>query len=61
MHVTVEGPASYNGVSVEHPSIQSSIRNLIKQGRTNEDICRIIGMPQEVVDRVRTRLKKESK
>lgn len=55
--VDVEGPATYQDVSVEHPDIVSGIENLVKQGRNNEYICRVIGMPPEVVDRVRHRLR----
>lgn len=51
MRVTVDGPATYQGVRVDHPDIIAGIENLARQGRTNEDICRIIGMPVEVVEK----------
>jgi len=49
--VTVDGPSQYNGVSVEHPSIIDAIHNLTKQGKPVEYIMRVVGMPQEVVQR----------
>lgn len=53
-------PPTFHGVRVDHPSIVSSIRNLIKQGYDNGHICRVIGQPQEVVDKQR-RILKEGK
>ncbi len=55
--IVVEGPQEFKGVRVDHPSIVSSIRNLIAQGYGQEQICKLIGMPGEVVDRERRRLK----
>ena len=48
MSVTVRTP-EHQGVSVEHPRIIEAIKNLSKQGRTREDIVKIVGMPGEVV------------
>lgn len=55
------GDAVYDGVRVDDRRIQSSIENLINQGYGNDHICKVIGMPQEVVDKVRHRLKASSK
>jgi hypothetical protein len=44
---------TFNGVSVEDPTVVSTIRNGIKMGWNNETICRVVGMPQEVVDKQR--------
>lgn len=55
--VEVEGAPTYNGVRVDHPSIVASIKNLIKQGRNTEYICRVVGMPAEVVSRIRSEVK----
>lgn len=49
----------YNDVPVDNAMIVSSIRNGIKMGWNNETICRVVGMPQEVVDKHRALLKKE--
>lgn len=51
MRTTVEGPAEYAGVRVDHPRIIDGIKRLARQHRSLEDICRIIGMPQEVVQK----------
>jgi hypothetical protein len=48
--VTVKDP-TYQGVSVEHPSIVSSIKNMVKQGRSTEEIQRTIGMPREIIEK----------
>lgn len=47
---SVESPR-YAGVHVDHPSIVSAIKNMVKQGRRTEEIVRTIGMPREVVER----------
>ena len=41
----------YAGVSVEHPTIISTIKNMVKQGKKKEEIMRVVGMPGEVVER----------
>lgn len=50
--ITVKDP-TYQGVSVEHPSIVSSIKNMVKQGRSTEEIQRTIGMPREIIEKYR--------
>lgn len=47
--VTVEGPATYAGVRVNHPTIVAAIKNLVKQKRPIDYIMRITGMPAEVI------------
>lgn len=49
MSVTVEGPATYAGVRVNHPRIVATIQQMVKQGKKIEDIMRVVGMPAEVV------------
>jgi hypothetical protein len=39
----------YQGVSVDHPSIVSAIKNMTKDGQRVEEIARVVGMPIEVV------------
>jgi hypothetical protein len=56
--VVVEGAQEFRGVRVDHPRILEGVRNLLKQGYNNEHICKVIGVPQEVVDKERARLKK---
>lgn len=48
----------FRGVRVNHPSILSSVQNGIKMGWNNEQIMRVVGVPSEVVDRERSKLKK---
>lgn len=60
MDVQVESP-SYHGVRVDHPDIVRAIKNLITQGRRTEDIMRIVGMPAEVVNRLRGQMSNEKK
>ncbi len=50
MGAKVEAPR-YAGVHVDHPSIVSTIKNMVKQKRPKEEIMRITGMPSEVIDR----------
>ena len=50
--ITVKDP-TYNGVSVEHPSIVSSIKNMVKQGRRIEEIQKVVGMPREIIEKYR--------
>ncbi len=42
---------TYQGVSVNHPSIVATIKKMAKEGRKKEEIARIVGMPMEVVER----------
>ena len=42
---------TYQGVSVEHPRIVDAIKNLAKQGKSKDEIRRIVGMPNEVIER----------
>ena len=50
MRVSVKEPI-YNGVNVNHPSIVSTIKNMVKQGAKREDIVRVTGMPKEIVEK----------
>ncbi len=57
--VEVQGPAEYAGVRVDHPRIIEATKLLHRQGRNLEDICRIVGMPQEVVQKYIRQANKE--
>lgn len=50
MSISVKEP-TYQGVSVNHPSIVSTIKNMVKQGAKREDIVKVTGMPKEVVEK----------
>ncbi len=56
--VAVSGAPAYNGLRVDHPGLLTATRNLLKKGYSNEHIIRIVGVPPEVVDRERSKLKK---
>lgn len=51
--------ARYNDVHVDTPVVIAAIRNGITMGWNNETICRVVGMPPEVVDKQRTLVKKK--
>jgi hypothetical protein len=42
---------TYGGVSVDHPSIVSTIKTMATQGKKVPEIMRVTGMPAEVVRR----------
>ncbi len=39
----------HKGVDVNHPAIVRSIKQMHNEGRSREDIIRLVGMPAEVV------------
>ena len=52
-------PMEFHGVRVDHPSILSSVQNGIKMGWNNERIMTVVGVPSEVVDREREKIRKQ--
>ena len=48
----------YQGVNVYHPRIVEAIKVLAKKGDSTEKIAKVVGMPHEVVDRVKREMKK---
>lgn len=50
MSATIKEP-HYQGVDVNHPSIVSTIKNMVKQGEKIETIQKVVGMPREVIER----------
>ena len=50
--------AEYGGVDVQHPRIVEAIKTLAKQGKTTEQMVKIVGMPHEVVQAVARTVKK---
>lgn len=59
LKVDVEGPATFGGVDVNHPSIVSGIKNLAKQGHGKAYIMKVIGMPGPVVEKYMAQAKQE--
>ena len=49
--------AKYQGVDVQHPRIVEAIQVLAKQGKSTDEIARVVGMPHEVVDSVKRQKK----
>lgn len=56
---TVEGPR-YKGVDLGNPIIEDYIKNMIKNGDRNKRICEVIGVPMEIVEKVRIRVEGRS-
>ena len=50
---------TYQGVPTDHPRIVEYIKNMVRQGQSREDICRIVGMPHEVVEKYEREVKRE--
>lgn len=57
MSAEVEGQ-KYKGVDVTNPRIREYAKNMIKEGRPREEICRVIGMPHEVIEEIERDMKK---
>jgi len=51
-------PQRHRDVRVNHPSIVSTIQNMIRQGRRTDEIMRVVGMPQEVINNIRQKMEK---
>lgn len=51
----------YNNVDVEHPRIVEAVKTLTKQKKSSEEICKIVGMPYEVVRKYMREQEKENK
>lgn len=49
---SVEGQ-KYKGVDVDHPTMKEYAKNMIKQGEKNETIAEVVGLPHEVVEKIR--------
>ena len=49
----------YNGVDMDNPVVAEYTKNAIKQHWDNEKICRVIGVPQEVVDHYKKEVERE--
>ena len=45
----------YHGVEMDNPAIVSGINNAIARGYNKEQICKIIGVPPEVVESLQRR------
>lgn len=47
----------YQEVDVQHPSIVAAITNMAKEGKTTQEIMKVVGMPAEVVRRIEREVK----
>ena len=52
-------PMEFRGVRVDHPSILASVRNGIRLNWNNERIMTVVGVPSEVVDREREKIRRQ--
>lgn len=50
--------SEYKGVRTDHPRIVEAIQALAKQGKTKEQISKVVGMPYEVVDKYVQKVKR---
>lgn len=57
--VAVESPTIQDGLRVDHPRLKEYALNMVRQGKKNEDIIKVTGLPQEVVDKYRHQFEKE--
>ena len=60
MGAEVNNP-QFQEVDVQNPTVRGAIRNMIKDGASNEQIIRVVGMPGEVVRSERQRMENEKK
>ena len=51
----------YLGVDTDHPTIVNAIRTMANQGKSTEEIMKVVGMPSEVVKRHQQDVKRERK
>ncbi len=51
----------YQGVDVDHPRIQEYAKNMAKQGRTVEEIAKVVGIPHEVAEKYKREVEREKK
>lgn len=51
----------HNELDVEHPRIAEYTKNMIRQGRSVEEIVKVVGMPHEVVERYKRDVVREDK
>lgn len=57
--VAVDSPELEGGLRADHPRLAEYIKNGIKLGWGNEHICRVVGVPPELVSKVRAKYEKE--
>lgn len=41
----------HQGVDVDHPSLVSTIKNMVKSGKKIEEIVKVTGAPSEVINK----------
>lgn len=49
----------YNGVDVDHPTVQRYAKNMAREGKSAEEIARVIGIPREIAREYREEVKRE--
>ena len=57
---SVEPVTDEQGLRMNHPDLEVYVRNGIKLGWGNEQICKVVGVPASFVDKVRDRLRKDT-
>lgn len=49
----------YNGVRTDHPRIVEAIETLVKLKKPRKEIMEIVGMPQEVVEKIERQVREK--
>ena len=57
--IEVQDPEPYNGLRADHPRLIEYIKNALKLGWGNEQICRVVGARPELVTKCRHEYEKE--
>lgn len=58
LQIQVESPTIQDGLRIDHPDLRAYTKTAILKGWNNERVCKVIGVPQEFVDKVRHSIKK---
>ena len=60
MNVRDVEPQRHGDVRVNHPTIVTTIKTMIAKGFHTQDIMRVVGMPQEVINKLRNEMKEKT-
>jgi len=52
---------TYDNVDVEHPRIAAAAKKMIREGKSTEEVAKVIGMPWEVIRKFERDVKREDR
>ena len=52
---------NYDNVDVDHPRIAEATKKMIRDGKSTEEISKVVGMPYEVVRKYERDVKREGR